>query len=122
MRAMHWAAVPIGRRRFLAESSIALVGASTGLGAFGRTAPGESQFIEVETSGGRVRGAQADGLVTFKGIPYAGSVSGRNRFKAATTAETLDRRARSLAAWRSVDAAEPESAATNRRLPRTASS
>ena len=72
----------IGRRRFLAESSIALVGASTGLGAFGRTALGESQFIEVETSCGRVRGAQADGLVTFKGIPYAGSVSGRNRFKA----------------------------------------
>ena len=72
----------IGRRRFLAESSIALVGASTVLGAFGRTTRGESQFIEVETSCGRVRGAQADGLVTFKGIPYAGSVSGSNRFKA----------------------------------------
>ncbi len=73
---------PIGRRRFLAESSMALIGASTGRGAFGRTALGEAQFIEVETSGGRVRGTQADGLVTFKGIPYAGSVSGRNRFKA----------------------------------------
>jgi para-nitrobenzyl esterase len=72
----------IGRRRFLAESSIALVGASTVFGAFGRTTRGESQFIEVETSCGRVRGAQADGLVTFKGIPYAGSVSGSNRFKA----------------------------------------
>ena len=68
----------IGRRRFLAEGSIGLLGASTVLGAFGRTALGESQFIEVETSCGRVRGAQADGLVTFKGIPYAGSVSGRN--------------------------------------------
>ena len=74
---------PIGRRRFLSETSIALVGASTVLGPFGRTTRGESQFIEVETSGGRVRGAQSDGLVTFKGIPYAGSVSGRNRFKAA---------------------------------------
>ena len=61
---------------------MALIGASTGRGAFGRTALGEAQFIEVETSGGRVRGTQADGLVTFKGIPYAGSVSGRNRFKA----------------------------------------
>jgi para-nitrobenzyl esterase len=32
---------------------------------------------------GRVRGAQGNGVVTFKGIPYGGSVSGPNRFKAA---------------------------------------
>jgi para-nitrobenzyl esterase len=30
-----------------------------------------------------VRGARADGVAIFKGIPYAGPVSGRNRFKAA---------------------------------------
>jgi para-nitrobenzyl esterase len=73
----------IGRRRFLAQGAVALAGTSTVLGAFGRTGRGASAFVEVETSHGRVRGAQADGVVTFKGIPYAGSVSGRNRFKAA---------------------------------------
>ena len=117
---MHCAAVTIGRRRFLAESSIALVGASTGLGAFGRTTRGESQFIEVETSCGRVRGAQADGLVTFKGIPYAGSVSGSQSLQGRTTAATLDRCTRGLAVWRSFDAAEPKSAeraAASRGLP-----
>ena len=99
----------IGRRRFLAESSIALVSASTGLGVFGRTAVGEAQFIEVETSCGRVRGAQAEGFVTFKGIPYAGSVSGRNRFKAGPPLPPWTGVPRP-AAWGSVDAAEPKSA------------
>jgi para-nitrobenzyl esterase len=74
---------PIKRRDFLAQGSLFLVGASGVLGAFGQTHRDASAFVEVETSHGRVRGARADGLVTFKGIPYAGSVSGRNRFKAA---------------------------------------
>jgi para-nitrobenzyl esterase len=43
----------------------------------------ESQYVEVKTAHGRVRGFQGEGLATFKGIPYAGSVSGVNRFKAA---------------------------------------
>jgi para-nitrobenzyl esterase len=43
----------------------------------------EPHYIEAKTAYGRVRGAQSDGLTTFKGIPYAGSVSGANRFKAA---------------------------------------
>ena len=73
----------IGRRRFLAQGSVALVGASTVFRAFGHAGLDTSPSVEVETSYGRVRGAQGDGVVTFKGIPYAGSVSGRNRFKAA---------------------------------------
>jgi para-nitrobenzyl esterase len=73
----------IGRRRFLAQGSVVLVGAATALEAFGQIAPSTSSFVEVATGAGRVRGAQADGVVTFKGIPYAGPVSGRNRFKAA---------------------------------------
>src|SRR5262245_26171129 len=44
----------------------------------------EPKYVEAKTACGRVRGAQAEGLVTFKGIPYAGSVSGANRFKAAS--------------------------------------
>jgi len=45
--------------------------------------PGKSEFVEVNTAYGRIRGMKSDGLATFKGIPYAGSVSGANRFKAA---------------------------------------
>ncbi len=40
-------------------------------------------FIEVEINSGRIRGGHSRGALAFKGIPYAGSVSGRNRFKAA---------------------------------------
>lgn len=38
----------------------------------------------VETSAGRVMGAFQNGCLIFRGIPYAGPVSGRNRFRAAT--------------------------------------
>lgn len=44
---------------------------------------GEQEYVEVKTAYGRVRGVRSDGLARFKGIPYAGSVSGANRFKAA---------------------------------------
>lgn len=42
-----------------------------------------SPFVEVETNSGRIRGGHSRGALAFKGIPYAGSVSGRNRFKEA---------------------------------------
>ena len=40
-------------------------------------------YVEVQTALGRLRGTRSPGLATFKGIPYAGSVSGAGRFKAA---------------------------------------
>jgi para-nitrobenzyl esterase len=40
-------------------------------------------FVEVEISSGRIRGGHSRGALAFKGIPYAGPVSGRNRFKEA---------------------------------------
>ena len=43
----------------------------------------KQKFVEVKTLNGRLRGAKSDGLVTFKGIPYAGPVFGAGRFKAA---------------------------------------
>ncbi len=73
----------LSRREFVARGSLVLAGAAAlprGY-AFGDAA--KSEFIEVDTSYGRVRGAKGDGLATFKGIPYAGPVSGPNRFKAA---------------------------------------
>ena len=39
-------------------------------------------FVEVETANGRLRGGHSRGALAFKGIPYAGPVDGRNRFKA----------------------------------------
>jgi carboxylesterase type B len=44
--------------------------------------PAEPEYVEVQTSHGRLRGAKAGNLTTFKGIPYAGSVSGASRFQA----------------------------------------
>jgi len=43
----------------------------------------KSEFVEAETRYGKLRGLKTAGLTTFKGIPYGGSVSGSNRFKAA---------------------------------------
>ena len=39
-------------------------------------------FVEVEIDSGRIRGGHSRGALAFKGIPYAGPVSGANRFKA----------------------------------------
>lgn len=39
-----------------------------------------NEFIVTKTSYGKIRGIRQDGVNIFKGIPYAGSVSGRNRF------------------------------------------
>lgn len=40
-------------------------------------------FVEVEINSGQIRGGHSRGALAFKGIPYAGPVSGMNRFKAA---------------------------------------
>ena len=40
-------------------------------------------FVEVEIASGRIRGGHSRGALAFKGIPYAGPVTGRNRFKEA---------------------------------------
>jgi len=50
--------------------------------AFGQES-GASGFVEVGTTHGRLRGLASEGLVTFKGVPYAGPVAGSGRFKAA---------------------------------------
>jgi para-nitrobenzyl esterase len=80
---IHGSAPRPTRREFVTRGSLAL-GAAIAF-PFGQafSDPGKSEPIEVDTSYGRIRGFRSEGLATFQGIPYAGSVSGANRFKAA---------------------------------------
>lgn len=76
----------LNRRKFLTDSSMALAAiAGTSVAAAGRFAwagPATTEIIEVEIAYGRLRGKRNGDLITFKGSPYAGPVSGENRFKA----------------------------------------
>ena len=66
----------IGRREFLCGA--------LALGAV-RIAPAQGQpqkTVVARTTHGQLRGAVEDGLNIFKGVPYAGSPAGENRFKA----------------------------------------
>src|SRR5947208_12147586 len=76
---------PIDRRRFVKNSSMALAAVAGTSGLVSRLAWGEpapAETVEVQTAYGRLRGTRQRDLVTFKGVPFAGSVSGENRFKA----------------------------------------
>lgn len=73
----------LSRRKFLAQGSAALALSSRLWSAKAQASALDAKYIEAKTSYGRVRGVQGDGLATFKGIPYGGSVSGAHRFKAA---------------------------------------
>src|SRR6266567_1811183 len=76
----------LSRRKFLTDSSIALAAfaSSSVIGAsrFASAGSATTEIVEVETAYGRLRGRRNGDLITFKGIPFAGPVSGENRFKA----------------------------------------
>jgi para-nitrobenzyl esterase len=71
------------RRGFLSQSSLAFLSLIASRSYPARADSGKEETIEIETTYGRIRGLRTNGLSTFKGIPYGGSVSGGNRFKAA---------------------------------------
>ena len=71
------------RRRFLTRCSMALACRAALPFRHAAAQPAEAEFIEVNTAYRRIRGMKSDGLATFKGIPYGGSVSAVHRFKAA---------------------------------------
>src|SRR3954468_3077579 len=70
-------------RRELLIHGPAVAAALTACGGRALAQAGDTGVVEVKTTTGRVRGARRDGLTTFKGVPYGGSVAGPNRFKAA---------------------------------------
>ena len=78
--------VTFNRRRLL-QSGIAAAGAF-GVAGIARADISKSTltvapFVEVETADGKLKGGSSRGALSFKGIPYGGSVSGANRFKEA---------------------------------------
>jgi para-nitrobenzyl esterase len=76
------------RRDFLTKGSCALSLALALPRSFAIAETEGQEYVDVETKYGRLRGSKTDGLMTFKGIPYGGSVSGPNRFKAAPPPES----------------------------------
>jgi para-nitrobenzyl esterase len=75
----------LSRRKFLAHSSIGLAAAASTSyigGTLAWACPSGEENVEVKTAYGRLRGKRAGEVTTFKGVPYAGLVSGGNRFKA----------------------------------------
>ena len=67
----------LDRRRFLVQS--ALTGAASLVPRRYARAAGPSEPV-VDTTSGKIRGAAADGINAFKGIPYGASTAGANRF------------------------------------------
>jgi para-nitrobenzyl esterase len=67
----------IDRRRLLVQSALAGVVLSMPCRPGRAAAPGNPI---VETASGKIRGATADGICAFKGIPYGAATAGANRF------------------------------------------
>jgi para-nitrobenzyl esterase len=77
------------RRRLIGHATLGFGLAGQVLAAPVLAAPGKKPDIQnviAETSRGRVRGINADGIRIFKGIPYAAPTDGLNRFRVAKPA------------------------------------
>ena len=78
----------MNRRNFLVRGGSMTMGAAIAGDALakprlGFAREGSTESVEVKTACGRLRGLRQGDFATFKGVPYAGPVSGANRFKAA---------------------------------------
>ncbi len=70
------------RRRFLQGGSACLGSAmqQSNTSFFWWSAP---DIVEVRTAFGTLRGSKDNGVLAFKGVPYAGPVDGQHRFRQA---------------------------------------
>ncbi len=68
------------RRTFISRASLATAALTLPKHVFSRRYSNET-YIETETAKGKIRGIRTEGVNIFKGIPYAGKVSGERRFK-----------------------------------------
>tara|TARA_R110000744_G_scaffold25126_1_gene62435 strand:- start:12171 stop:13823 length:1653 start_codon:yes stop_codon:yes gene_type:complete len=68
------------RRTFLTKASLASSALVLPKYSFSM-APVFEEYVQTETSYGKIRGLKTNGVNIFKGIPYAGKVSGERRFK-----------------------------------------
>ena len=80
--------IRLSRREIFARAPLVLACATLEEPAFAQAA--EPEYAEVKTAYGSLRGARTGNLTMFKGIPYGGSVSGANRFKAAPPLKQWD--------------------------------
>jgi para-nitrobenzyl esterase len=75
------------RRRFLKQASLLAAGAQSGaiFPFSGVATPAQNgrsldKSVVAETAYGKVRGVEVEGIKVFKGVPYGGNTTGRNRF------------------------------------------
>ncbi|MEN9701864.1 MAG: hypothetical protein RIR55_1201, partial [Bacteroidota bacterium] len=76
------------RREFIAKTGLSMAGFSLANYAYSKSTVDE--FVISETSYGKIKGYRENGVNIFKGVPYAGKVSGERRFRRPAPLESWD--------------------------------